>query len=227
MSARRVFFLPSSSHGFPVIITITVLKLCFTFKVNIFKEAVVCSKEHRMAGFCEFLSTLWSGNWSPAWKSTFTSDTTTDTVFPCVRSEMMSVLMLKEKVKGSFGSRFLVFGVWIPSFWLYGGVLRICRAEETFFSSYEQHLAHARVQRKWLFLATRHLKYRMGGVQKFSFRVHKFIIVHAAVCLSYINGIVEISILLQYICVIFQLWISFRCCHSECICMYCITRQQP
>lgn len=181
-----------------------------------------------MVGFCEFLSTLLSGNWNPAWKSTFTSDTTQILSFHVSGVKWCPVWCLKEKVKGSFGSRFLVFWVWIPSFWLYGRVLRICRAEETFFSSYEQHLAHARVQRKWLFLATLHLKYRMGGVQKFSFRVHKFIIVHTAVCLSYINGIVEISMLLQYICVIFQLWIPFLCCHSECVCMYCITEsRQP
>lgn len=127
-----------------------------------------------MAGFCEFLSTLWSGNWNPAWKSTFTSDTTQILSFHVSGVKWCPFWWLKEKVKGSFGSRFLVFGVWIPSFWLYGGVLRICRAEETFFSSYEQHLAHARVQRKWLFLATLHLKYRMGGVQKFSFRVHHY-----------------------------------------------------
>lgn len=161
---------------------------------------------------------LLSGNWNPAWKSTFTSDTTQILSFPVSGAKWCPSWWIKEKVKGSFGSRFLDFGVWIPSFWLYGRVLRICRAEETFFSSNEQHLAHARVQRKWLFLATLHLKCRMGGVHKFSFRVHKFIIVHAAVCLSHTNGIVEIRMLLQYICVIFQLWIPFLCCQSESIC---------
>lgn len=181
---------------------------------------VVCSKKHKMVGFCEFLSTSLSGNWKPAWKSTFTSDTTQTLSFHVSGVKWCPFWWIKE-VKGSFGSRFLVFGVWIPSFWLYGRVLRICRAEETFFSSYEQHLAHARVQRKWLFLATLHLKYRMGGVHKFSFRVHKFIIVHTAVCLSYINGIVEI-VLFQ----IFKLSIPFLCCHSQCICMYCITESQ-
>ncbi len=70
---------------------------------------------------------------------------------------------------------------------------------------------------------TFHLKYRMGGVQKFSFRVHKFIIVHAAVCLSYINGIVEI---VQFICVILQLRMPFLCCHSQYVCMYCIRESQ-
>ncbi len=143
----------------------------------------------------------------------------TDTVFPCVRSEMMSVLMAQGGQR-VFWQQILGLRS-LNSFIL--TVLRICRAEETFFSSYEQHLAHARVQRKWLFLATLHLTYRMGGVQKFSFRVHKFIIVHAAVCLSYINGIVEI---VQFICVIFLLRMPFLCCHSQCVCMYCIRESQ-
>lgn len=120
-----------------------------------------------------YLSMLFSGNWNPAWKSTFTSDTTQILSFHVSEAKWCSFWWLKEKVKGSFGSRILVFGVWIPSLWLY--VLRSCRADETFFSSYEQQLAHTHVKRKLLFLATLHLKRGGGGV-------HKFIIVHTLLC---------------------------------------------
>ncbi len=145
--SRRVFFLPSSSHGFPVIITITVLKLCFTFKVNIFKEAVVCSKEHRMAGFCEFLSTCGQETEVQHGNRPLTSDTTQILSFHVSGVKWCPFWWLKEKVKGSFGSRFLVFGVWIPSFWLLWRSLENLQS----WGDFSSHL----MNNTWLMLAFR------------------------------------------------------------------------
>ncbi len=143
----------------------------------------------------------------------------TDIVFPCVRSEMMSVLMAQggqrvfwQQILGLRSLNSFILTVlenlqsWGDFLLILWTTLGSCsRSEEMTFPSHSS----SQVQN--------------GGVQKFSFQVHKFIIVHAAVCLSYINGIVEI---VQFICVILQLRMPFLCCHSQCVCMYCITESR-
>lgn len=80
-----------------------------TFKVNIFKEAVVCSKEHKMTGFCEFPSVV-----VRKLKSSMEIDIyiwhNTDTVLLCVSSSViMSVLMAQAEGQEVFWQQILGF----------------------------------------------------------------------------------------------------------------------